>query len=232
MAAQTTGSVEGTRPTVVVVSLTGCGGDRIILHGLQDALTRIADIRWRDTGDQADIALVEGAVASERDAERLRSVRERSTTLVALGTCATYGGVPATVPTRPLHDIVAVDAAVPGCAVEAREVLEALGHLLRGNPPLPRPYPVCTECRLRETQCVLVDVDGICLGSLTAAGCGAPCPAVGIGCVGCRGPAPDANWSSALRLFMDRGHERADLVRKMGTFARTPAEVMRVVRGA
>ncbi|MBM9615426.1 methyl viologen-reducing hydrogenase [Desulfobulbus rhabdoformis] len=44
---------------------------------------------------QADIGLVSGGVASEEELELVQAMRASCTTLIALGTCATHGGIPA-----------------------------------------------------------------------------------------------------------------------------------------
>ncbi|MDP1862251.1 MAG: hypothetical protein Q8K82_26625 [Gemmatimonadaceae bacterium] len=221
------------------------------------AIVEVLDVRdflmagfENDGQTRLDLALVEGSVVSARDESRLRAIRARSDLLVALGTCAMHGGIPImdrdhdrdalvrlvygdlgatydTQSTRALHEVVPVDLGIPGCPVEKRELLEAVAYLLNGDRPLGRHYPVCTECKMRETQCLLTERDGFCLGPVTAAGCDARCPALGIGCVGCRGPAVDANWASAVDLFVERGMERDAVVRKMRTFARTPVGVPR-----
>lgn len=208
------------RPTVALFSLTGCGGNRLALLELEGALADVVDLRPDDLDVRADLALVDGAVLGRQDEEKLLAIRDQADTLVALGTCAVHGGVGR--PARPICDVVAIDAAITGCPAEPAEVLGSLASLLRGDPPLPRSYPVCTECRIRETRCVLADADAICLGPVTAAGCDARCPTHGIGCFGCRGPAPDANWASALDLFTDRGSDPDDVVLKMRTFAPAP----------
>jgi NAD-reducing hydrogenase small subunit len=45
--------------------------------------------------DQVDVTIVEGAVSSEDDLEKIRKVRQHSRLVVALGDCATTGNVPA-----------------------------------------------------------------------------------------------------------------------------------------
>lgn len=226
------------------------------------AIVEVLDVRdflmagsENDEQTRLDLALVEGSVLSDRDEVRLREIRARSDLLVALGTCAMHGGVPimdrdhkrdalvrlvygdlgATYDTqsaRALHEVVPVDLGIPGCPVEKRELLNAVAYLLNGAPPLSRRYPVCTECKMRELQCLLAKPDGFCLGLVTAAGCDARCPALGIGCVGCRGPAVDANWASAVELFVERGMAREAVVRKMQTFARMPVGVVGTPRRA
>jgi sulfhydrogenase subunit delta len=243
------------KPRVGIFGLTGCAGDQLAILNCEAELLQIVellDIRdflmASSNGDgesRLDLALVEGAVLSQHDEDRLRQIRARSDLLVALGTCAVHGGVPImdrdtdrdallrliygdmgsvfdTQGARPLHEVVPVDLAITGCPIEKKEFLEAIGHLLNGDPPLPVTYPVCTECKMREIKCVLARPTGFCLGPMTAAGCDARCPSLGIGCVGCRGPAVDANYESTLEMFEERGVERADVVRRMRTFAATP----------
>jgi sulfhydrogenase subunit delta len=243
------------KPKVGIFGLTGCAGDQLAILNCEDELLQIVellDVRdflmassANDEEGALDVALVEGAVLSEGDAQKLRRIRARSAVLVALGTCAVHGGVPImdrdhdrdallrliygdmgssydTTPTRPLHEVVTVDLSITGCPIEKREFLEAIGNLLHGDPPLPDAYPVCTECKMDEHQCLLSRAGAFCMGPVTAAGCHARCPALGIGCVGCRGPAVDANYPSALGFYEERGLERAMAARKMRTFAATP----------
>jgi NAD-reducing hydrogenase small subunit len=42
-----------------------------------------------------DVALIEGAISSQEDLERVRTIRQRSKLVVALGDCAVTGNVPA-----------------------------------------------------------------------------------------------------------------------------------------
>jgi sulfhydrogenase subunit delta len=239
------------KPRVGIFGLTGCAGDQLVILNCEDellAMVEVLDIRdflmAASGGDHAtrlDLALVEGSVVSRRDEARLREIRARSDLLIALGTCAAWGGVPVmdrgldrdalvrqvyqnghdydALPTRALHEVVPVDLVIPGCPIEKDELLAAVAHLLNGNPPLAAGYPVCAECKMREYHCLLAQRDGFCLGPITAAGCGARCPGLRIGCVGCRGPAVDANPESLLTMYEERGVDRRDVLGRMRTFA-------------
>lgn len=240
------------RPTVGIFGLTGCAGDQLALLNCERELLELVellDVRdflmassANDETCRLDIALVEGTVLSERDEARLKAIRARADTLVALGTCALHGGIPImdrghdraallgavygsagegydSLAARPLHELVPVDLGIPGCPVEKNELLEAVAFLARGLPPVAHETAVCAECRMREIRCLLDDTDGFCLGPVTRAGCDARCPALGVGCVGCRGPAPDANYPSTLDLFAGRGLSREAVTRKLRTFA-------------
>jgi len=247
------------KPKVGIFGLTGCAGDQLVILNCEDQLLKITgalDIRDflmassdNDVECELDLALVDGAVLSRKDEQILKRIRERSKILVAIGTCAVWGGVAAmdrdtnrekliediygemgkeydSTPARALHEVVKVDLNVSGCPIEKEQILSAISHLLNGNPPLFPEYPVCTECKMRENNCLLIEKGEICLGPLTAAGCGARCPELGIPCVGCHGPASDANVKSALAMFEEKGITQEQIVKKLRTFAPVPVEVL------
>lgn len=242
------------KPAVGIFGLTGCAGDQLVILNCEDELLDLAaalDIRdflmasWEnDNACDLDLALVEGAVLSRRDEKRLQRIRARSRTLVAIGTCAVWGGVAAldrgqdravlldgvygaigsgydTMPARALGEVVKVDLGIPGCPIEKQQFLAAVSNLLNGDPPVLPDYPVCAECRMRENNCLLIERGEFCCGPLTAAGCNARCPELGIPCVGCRGPTSDANVSSAMTMFRERGFPLERVAARLRTF--TPA---------
>jgi coenzyme F420-reducing hydrogenase gamma subunit len=122
-------------------------------------------------------------------------------------------------PARALHEVVSVNVKIPGCPIEKDEFLHAVASLLHGDAPLIPEYPVCLECRLHENRCLLTHDGKCCLGPITLAGCHARCPSLGIVCVGCRGPAPDANVEAALEVFEEHGHPRDVVRQRLQTFA-------------
>jgi coenzyme F420-reducing hydrogenase gamma subunit len=240
------------KPTLGIFGLTGCAGDQLVMLNCEDQLldlARVLDLREflmassaNDTQCELDVALVEGAVMSRRDEERLRRIRQRSKTLVAVGTCAVWGGVAAgsngvgrtvlieeiygaegraydTAAARALSDVVKVDCRLTGCPIEKDQFLATVMQLLNGDPPLYPEYPVCAECRMRENNCLLIENGEVCCGPLTVAGCNARCPELAIACVGCRGPARDCNAASALEMFSGKGITREAVARKLRTFA-------------
>ena len=91
------------KPRLATVWLDGCSGCHMSLLDLDERLIEIAslaDIVYSplvDTKvypDGVDVVLVEGAVSSEEDLEKIRRVREKSKVLVALGDCAVTSNVP------------------------------------------------------------------------------------------------------------------------------------------
>ncbi|MGA2146163.1 MAG: NADH:ubiquinone oxidoreductase [Bryobacteraceae bacterium] len=240
------------KPTVGIFGLTGCAGDQLVILNCEDRLldlVSLIDVRdflmassENDAACALDVAIVEGAVLSNRDVERLREIRKRAKTLVALGTCAVWGGVAAmdrgadrrelvrevygetglaydSLPARALHEIVKVDLNLTGCPIEKDHFLAAIANLLNGNAPVYPEYPVCTECRMFENNCLLIERGEVCCGPVTAAGCKARCPELRVACVGCRGPAGDANPSSWLAALAEKGIDRHAIAARLRTFA-------------
>jgi sulfhydrogenase subunit delta len=180
-----------------------------------------------DTEGPLAVAFVEGSVGSGREEAALVRIRERADLLVACGTCACFGGIAAAwegsrdaaarevygsaapgydIRThRPLKDFVRVDAAIPGCPIEKDEFLQAVACLLNGDLPQPVTWPVCAECRMREQECLLLSYGIHCSGPVTAGGCHARCPGYGAPCIGCRGPADEANVASMQDIIIKEG---------------------------
>jgi coenzyme F420-reducing hydrogenase gamma subunit len=253
----TTATTNG-RPTVGLFGLTGCSGDQLVVLNCESQLlelARLLDLRdftmaasEPDRDVPLDIAFVEGAVLSQRDEAVLRRVRERAKCLIALGSCAVWGGVIAldrlfdraglvrdiygdagaafdTLPARAVHEVVPVDYSITGCPIEADEFLGAVSQLLQGYPPVVQQTPVCADCRMQEVGCLLLDLGLPCAGAVTLGGCHARCPALGVPCIGCRGPAPDANVEGTLAAFVARGIPLEEARRRLAVFAPLPEPV-------
>ena len=89
---------------LATVWLDGCSGCHMSFLDMDEKILELAPlidlvysplVDAREYPDQVDIALVEGAVASEADLEKIRKVRAHTKTLVAMGDCAVTGNVPA-----------------------------------------------------------------------------------------------------------------------------------------
>jgi NAD-reducing hydrogenase small subunit len=88
---------------LATVWLAGCSGCHMSLLDIDEKILEVAalaDIVKSPIVDgkdfpEADIVLIEGAVANEEHLTELRRIRERAKILVALGDCAVNGNVPA-----------------------------------------------------------------------------------------------------------------------------------------
>lgn len=238
--------IELKRPRIAVFDFTGCEGCELQLANKEETLpaflsaVEVASFREvsSEKSDDYDIALVEGAITRSDEIERLERIRDRAAVLVALGSCACFGGVNRlknafdldeanrvvypgnpkdTLPTRSVKEIVKVDMEIPGCPVSKAEVERIVQHLILDVPYSFPAYPVCGECKQRFTVCMLAKGQ-ICLGPITRAGCNAPCPAAGLGCWGCRGPAQDLNQEGFLAAARDMGFDEPEIMERLNMF--------------
>jgi NAD-reducing hydrogenase small subunit len=83
--------------------MDGCSGCHMSFLDLDERLIEVAEqvelvygplVDAKQFPDNVDVALVEGAVSSEEDLERIRLIRSKSKVLVSLGDCAVTGNVP------------------------------------------------------------------------------------------------------------------------------------------
>ena len=221
------------RPRVGVVKLTSCDGCQLTILDLEEELLSIVETfdivdfpeatSNRSSGPY-DILFVEGSVSAPDQVERLAELRARSTLLVAIGACATAGGIQAlrnwgdvgdwtasVYPdpsllqvldrVTPVSDHVKVDVEVRGCPISPDQLRELLAALLAGRRPQLPDEAVCLECKRRGLTCVVVAANATCLGPVTRAGCGAICPGFGRGCYGCFGPREQPNVASLVSRF-------------------------------
>ncbi len=238
--------IEPHRPRIAVHDFTGCEGCELQLANkeetLADFLRAVHIVEFRqissEAGGACDIALIDGAITRADEVRRLKKIRKKAKVLVAMGSCACFGGVnnmknafdldeanrevygdfvKDTLPTRAIRDVVPVDLEIPGCPVSKAEIERIVQHLIWDVPFQFPAYPVCLECKQRYTVCVF-EKGLLCLGAISRGGCSAPCPAGGLGCWGCRGPAADANLNEFWSIARSRGFADAEIRERLGFF--------------
>ncbi len=243
-------------PKLAVWKFASCDGCQLSLLDCEDELLEVAgavEIAHFLEASSAivdgpyDVSLVEGSVTTPNDAERIQEVRRVSRHLVAIGACATAGGVQALrnftavdefasvvyahpeylatlESSTPISAHVPVDFELRGCPVDRAQLLEVLTAFLRGRRPDIRTHSVCLECKRRGNVCVMVAHGTGCLGPVTQMGCGALCPSFARGCYGCFGPMETPNTQSLSAALHSGGMDSATLTRLFRTFnASAPA---------
>ncbi|MBF6168574.1 oxidoreductase [Streptomyces gardneri] len=238
-------------PTLAVWKFTSCDGCQLTLLDCEDELLALAGrVRITHFAEASsamepgpyDVSLVEGSITTEEELRRIIRIREQSKILVAIGACATHGGIQAlrnfadvaeftsvvyaspeyiaTLSTStPISAHVPVDFELRGCPIDRRQLLDTLCAFLAGRAPDIPNTSVCTECKRRGTTCVMV-AEGIpCLGPVTQAGCGALCPAYHRGCFGCFGPMANPNIHALLPILRVNGMDTDDIDRVFATYA-------------
>jgi sulfhydrogenase subunit delta len=244
------------KPILMFDSLSCCEGCGLQVLNCETDLLPIlakADIgRFREASDgdvpHYDIAFVEGSVVTQHDVEKLKEIRAKTGLLVALGACATIGGVnalknfqdPAEVSTyvygdkaswfphiaaRPLKAEVKVDLEIQGCPINPKEFLEVVKCLFLGKPYKAPNYPVCVPCKLADNVCLWHK--GVpCLGIVTRAGCEPHlCPSAGHKCIGCRGLVDKPNAQAAKDVMAEFGLTVDDVLREFRLFQGLSDEV-------
>ena len=92
------------RARLATVWLDGCSGCHMSLLDMDEVIIGIAKrvevvygplVDAQEFPKAVDVVLIEGAISSQEDLERVRTIRQRSKLVVALGDCAVTGNVPA-----------------------------------------------------------------------------------------------------------------------------------------
>ncbi|MDO9542796.1 MAG: hypothetical protein Q7J98_10800 [Kiritimatiellia bacterium] len=239
------------KPTVAIFDFACCEGCQLQIVNLEeeilDLLNLITPVEWReaisDSCDSYDIAIIEGSITRPEDAERLKIIRSKAKVLIALGACATTGGInrlknnfPAgqaasyvygaasnqphlkSEKTQAIHEVVKVDFKIHGCPIDNKEFGAIIRSLLAGKTPFIPTYPVCVECKQKGNIC-RYEYNEVCLGPLIRAGCGARCPSNGAWCFGCRGYVEEPNVNAAYDVMELYGRTMDDLKSRLDLFA-------------
>ncbi len=126
---------------LATVWLQGCSGCHIALLDLHQGLLELlekVDLMASPIMDikhlpEVDVVLVEGAVGNEENRERLLEARAKAKMLVALGTCANFGGVGGLRNLYQVEDVLArayVDSESTTGGMVPRQVPALLDHVL------------------------------------------------------------------------------------------------------
>ena len=238
------------RPKLAVWKFASCDGCQLSLLDCEDELLAVAGaIEIADFPEASsaqvqgpyDLSLVEGSITTPHDLDRIRQIRRQSRYLVAIGACATAGGIQALRNFRQVDDFVSivytspeyidtlerstpianhipVDFELRGCPISKPQMLEVLvAFLHRRRPNIPT-HSVCVECKLRGNVCVMVAHGTACMGPVTQAGCGAICPAFDRGCYACFGPKETPNTTALAQQFDALGMSDPEILRAFRTF--------------
>ena len=252
------------KPSVAVYKFSSCDGCQLSLLNLEDELLELAgeieiayflEARRQIIPGPYDICLVEGSISTQEEIERIKEIQRDCSVLVALGTCATAGGVQALrnfgdvqtfsasvyehpeyihclSTSSPIKEYVRVDFELWGCPVNKYQVLEMITALLHDRRPNLPQYAVCLECKRRNNVCVTVANGTPCLGPITRAGCDAICPSVNRGCYGCFGPAPNAEIEAMVPVLETSQRYPGEAIKLLQTISgnapefREAAEIM------
>ncbi|MBI1278118.1 MAG: NADP oxidoreductase [Anaerolineaceae bacterium] len=92
-----------TKKKLATVWLDGCSGCHMSFLDIDERLLELADlielvysplVDNKVFPDEVDITLVEGAISSEEDLEKIKHIRQHTKVLIAMGDCAVTANVP------------------------------------------------------------------------------------------------------------------------------------------
>jgi coenzyme F420-reducing hydrogenase gamma subunit len=242
---------EPAKPKLAVFKFASCDGCQLQLLDAEDALLAVAgaveiayfvEARDRRLPGPYDVTLVEGSISTAAQIAEIKEIRRQSNYLIAIGACATAGGIqslrnwrnvddyinivyahPSYIDTlatsTPISDHVKVDFELRGCPINKFQLLEVVIALLVGRQPRVPTYSVCMECKRRGTTCVMVAQGIPCLGPVTQAGCNAICPAYNRGCFGCYGPMEAPNTDALGEQLQALGASPDEIMRLFRNFS-------------
>ena len=230
------------KPKVAFFDLSDCEGCQLQFANMGETLLDVMGlvdiVNFREimseAGEDYDVAFVEGSVTTDNDVKRVKKIREKAKVLIALGACATIGGVNGmknrapldvarervygdkadtvnTIKTMPVHEVVKVDYFINGCPVYIPEVVNVLKCILMGRPYVVPNYAVCAECKMNENVC-RYEKDEECMGPLTRAGCNSWCVNNGNRCYGCRGLVENPASDGAKDILTKYGLKIEDIL--------------------
>jgi sulfhydrogenase subunit delta len=219
------------KPVVGIFDLTDCEGCEVELINspyLLEILTNV-DIKHfrvgqgRNEWTDFDIAFIEGTAMTTEEVQFVKEIRSKSKIVVAMGTCACFGGIAALnnyhdlaaakkrvygdkadlfemVHVKSLSDHIKVDAMIRGCPMVHQDIENVVSDALAGRPIREHARPVCMDCKENQNPCLLLQKIP-CAGPMTYGGCGAPCPTANMPCDGCRGALEKPEMSNELELL-------------------------------
>lgn len=186
-----------THMKVSILSLTCCAGCVSSLLNTGDALLEILssdfEIVYSPTFidlkevPNVDLTIVEGGIRTKEDEELVKEARAKSKILVALGICATHGGITSLgdmfsvkkllekqysfmdssklpeIAERmyPICNFVDVDYYIPGCPPMPFLIVHTLKSIVSGKLPIRHQSVVCTECHRKIVPAKLDRLYGI-----------------------------------------------------------------------
>ncbi len=238
------------KPRLAVWKFASCDGCQLSLLDCEDELLAIAShiqiANFLEASREVvkgpyDLSLVEGSITTPSDEERIHRIRRVSRYLIAIGACATAGGIQALrnfsnvkdfidivyaepeyidtlITSTPISHHIRVDFELQGCPINKRQLIEVINAFLNGRKPNISHHSLCIECKSRGTVCVMVADRVPCLGPVTQGGCGAICPSYRRGCYGCYGPMETPHTDPLVNRWAELGVERADIQRALRTF--------------
>jgi len=228
---------------LAVFKFASCDGCQLQILNMENEILQLTgkieiayfmEATSRKLEEPYDIALVEGSISTKWQEKHIKKIRANSKYLIAIGACATAGGIQALrnwsknedyskkvypkpewidtlAESKPISDYVNVDYEVRGCPVNKDQLLWILSQLIIGKEPFTPTHSLCIQCKIEGNTCIMVADGKPCLGPITMAGCGALCPKYNRGCYGCFGPMDASQAEKLAEHFINMGMSKREV---------------------
>lgn len=247
---------------IAVHKFASCDGCQLGFLNLGEKLVALTErleiVHFAEAGpfnpdEKVAVSFVEGSITTEEDIERIKWVRKNSGLVVAIGACATSGGLQALKNTHqvsqwieliyaspeyirtletalPISDYIKVDYELWGCPINKQQLLDFIEPLLLGLSPQSTMEKLCLDCKRQAKTCVVVTQNQACMGAVTKSGCGVLCPAFGRGCYGCFGPSEQVESSAMIDLLTRQGLDENSIKKRFAHINSAAPEFERAVQ--
>jgi len=228
---------------MAIFKFTSCSGCQLELLNLEEELLELTErveiayfteaSRKIDEGPY-DISLIEGSISTPEQELKIKEIRKMSKYLIAVGSCATSGGIqalrnwskieeykkivypnPEWIKTledsTPISEHVKVDFEIRGCPINRRQLLWVLSQIIIGKEPFIPTHSLCIQCKIKGYTCVLVTRGEPCLGPIVMVGCGAICPSFQRPCYACYGPSDKPEVERLIEYFKSIGLNQREI---------------------
>ena len=236
-----------TKPKLGLFTLTCCEGCQFTVLFIDKIMDLLAGfdiahfnlLKEKNIVSEFDLAFIEGTVTTNTEIEEVKKIRNKTKFVVAMGTCACNGGIPAmrnfieskklrkyvyhhkiqpdSVPAAGIGEHIKVDYYMRGCPIIRDEFEDFIENYLQGKIIEPFQGSVCDQCPRRGTNCFMKEKVG-CLGSVTHGGCNAQCTSNNIPCMLCRGPTDKLNIAVEIKLFERFGLNEKEIHDRLNMF--------------
>lgn len=228
---------------IAIFKFASCSGCQLELLNLEEELLKIAEkveiayfieASKKISEGPYDIALIEGSISTPEQEEEIKRIRNETKYLIAIGSCATSGGIqalrnwnqlndykkivypnPEWIKTleksTPISEHVKVDFEIKGCPINRRQLLWVLSQIILGREPFLPTHSLCIQCKIKGYTCVLVTKGEPCLGPIVMAGCGALCPSFQRPCYACYGPSDKPEVEKLVEYFKNKGLSKMEI---------------------
>ncbi|MEF8847508.1 MAG: NADH:ubiquinone oxidoreductase [Candidatus Thermoplasmatota archaeon] len=244
------------KPKIAFFDFSSCEGCQLQVANLEEKIIDVAEVVeivsfreiMKEHSDDYDIVFVEGSICRPIDEKRLKKIREKSKTVIALGACAHLGGVQRlsnkwssdenkkqVYPEANKKDISDKNKYFEKPRHRALDEIIEVDYVIPGC-PIDRdefikvlvaliqgkkpPIPDYPVCVecKKRENICLFSIGKFCMGPVARAGCGAICPTFGAECEACRGYVSHPHEKAQTDVLEEYGLDAEEIMNRKTMF--------------